>query len=354
MTVPPFSRSAPPSGQPSSEATADVPSALERFERQLHAHHLAPLWRVLRTLTPREPRTVGVPARWAAARLREQLLAAGALISAAEAERRVLVLENPALAGESRITAGLYAGVQLVLPGETAPSHRHSAAALRFVLEGAGAYTTIGGRRIPMHRGDLVITPSWSYHEHGNSGHQPVMWLDGLDVPIVNALNVAFSEEDTRAARPGPQPLAKSADSPHPSCEGTDLASVYFPVERTLEALAALCRNEPRDAHCGWRLEFTRPGGGAPTPTLGAAMQRLPAGFAGRRMRSTDGSVLAVLSGRGRIDFADRSYPLEPNDIVVVPGWTWHALGADHELTLFSFCDRPLQRHLSLWRDQRA
>jgi gentisate 1,2-dioxygenase len=331
--------------------TADRASALERFERELQARHLAPLWRVLRTLTPREPRTAAVPARWEAAELREQLRAAGELISASEAERRVLVLENPAHAGESRITASLYAGVQLILPGETAPSHRHAAAALRFVLEGEGAYTTVGGRRLPMHRGDLVITPSWSYHEHGNDGHEPVMWLDGLDVPIVNALNAAFSEEDTRAAEAS---RAACADSPSPLSEGMDLADVYFPIGQTLEALAARRRSGRCDVHCGARLEFGGPTGTSLTPTLGAAMQLLPAGFTGRRYRSTDGMVLAVLSGRGRIEFSDQTYPLEPNDIVAVPGWTWHALSAERDLTLFSFCDRPLQRHLRLWREQRA
>jgi len=334
-----------------SDTTAHGPSALERFERQLQARHLAPLWRVLLRLTPREPPTAALPARWEAAELREQLRAAAEVISASEAERRVLVLENPAHTGESRITASLYAGVQLILPGEIAPSHRHAAAALRFILEGEGAYTTVGGQRLPMHRGDLVVTPSWSYHEHGNTGQEPVMWLDGLDVPIVNALNAAFSEQDTRAARTS---QTTSADSPSSLTEDTSLANVYFPIERTLEALEAESHSGRRDDHSGTRLEFCGPTGTSITPTLGAAMQRLPAGFAGRRYRSTDGTVLAVLSGRGRIDFSGQSYPLERNDIVAVPSWTWHALSAERDLTVFSFSDRPLQRHLRLWREQRA
>ncbi len=331
---------------------------LEEFQRQLPEHHLAPLWEVLRTLTPREPPAVAVPAIWRAAELREQILTAGRVITAAQAERRVLVLENPALRGQSRITTSLYAGIQLILPGETAPSHRHSAAALRLVLEGEGAYTLVGGERIPMRPGDLVITPSWSFHEHGNTGSEPVIWLDGLDVPIVNALNAAFAEEDTERSRApeGPEghaPEARAPEARAPEGRSTPLCS--YPYERTRQALEVLRRTGPCDEHCGLKLAFTDPtSGGSPMLAMGTYAQLVPAGFSGRRYRSTDGAVFAVLSGGGKVELPGHSWTLERNDIFVVPGWTWYALSADRDLVLFSFSDRPLQQHLALWREQRA
>ncbi len=368
-------------------AAMAVPSTLEEFQRQLPEHHLAPLWEVLRTLTPREPPTVAVPAIWRAAELREQILAAGRLITAEQAERRVLVLENPALHGQSRITTSLYAGIQLILPGETARSHRHTAAALRLVLEGEGAYTLVNGERIPMHRGDLVITPSWSFHEHGNTGSEPVLWLDGLDVPIVNALNAAFAEEDVQRSRAPSRPegdaLARFGSGMAPLAyrhEGRSTPLCSYPYERTREALEVLRRTGPWDEHCGLRLAFTDPTTGAsPIVTMGTYVQLVPARFSGRRYRSTDGAVFTVLSGRGRVELPapgpvlgpgrvlgpgavlgpepgpgpSHAWTLEPNDIFVVPGWTWYSLSAEQDLVLFSFSDRPLQQHLGLWREQR-
>ncbi len=339
-----------------------APLTLEQFQRELPEHHLAPLWEVLRTLTPREPPPVAAPAIWRAAELREQILTAGRLISAAQAERRVLILENPALKGQSRITTSLYAGIQLVLPGETAPSHRHTATALRLVLEGEGAHTLVGGERILMRRGDLVITPSWSFHEHGNSGSEPVLWLDGLDVPIVNALNAAFAEDDAEPSRPPSRPegdtLARYGSGMVPLAyrrEDRSTPLLSYPYERTREALEVMRRSGPWDEHFGLKLAFTDPTTGAsPIPTMGTYVQLVPRSFVGRRYRSTDGAVFAVLSGHGRIELDGDAWTLGPNDLFVIPGWAWYSLSASDDLELFSFSDRPLQQHLGLWREQRG
>ena len=134
------------------------------------------------------PTTTCVPALWRFSEVRPYLMEAGQLISAEEAVRRVLVLENPGIRGQASITPSLYAGLQLILPGEIAPSHRHSQSALRFVVEGKGAYTAVDGERTTMHPGDFIITPSWTWHDHGNpsetEGGEPVIWLDGLDLPF--------------------------------------------------------------------------------------------------------------------------------------------------------------------------
>ncbi len=119
---------------------------------------------------------------------------AGGVITAEEAERRVLVLENPALRGQSRITNSLYAGMQLILPGEIAPAHRHVASAIRFILDGEGAYTAVEGEKTNMSPGDFILTPNWTAHDHGNPSKKPMMWLDVLDMPTVNYFETSFSE----------------------------------------------------------------------------------------------------------------------------------------------------------------
>src|SRR5213083_191300 len=156
--------------------------------QRLHEKNTAPLWEVLAKLVTSEPQSACVPALWRYDEIRPLLMDAGRLITAKEAERRVLVLENPGLRGQSKITTSLYAGVQLVMPGEVAPAHRHTQSALRFVLEGHGAHTSVGGERTRMEPGDFVITPAMHWHDHGNASDQPMFWLDGLDIPIVQIL----------------------------------------------------------------------------------------------------------------------------------------------------------------------
>ncbi|HUK02503.1 MAG TPA: cupin domain-containing protein [Steroidobacteraceae bacterium] len=314
---------------------------LEQFQRELPQHHLAPLWEVLRTLTPREPASPAVPALWKAAMLREQLHAAGRLITAAQAERRVLVLENPGLPAQSRATTSLYAGVQLILPGERARSHRHSAAALRLVLEGEGAYTTVAGQRIPMHAGDFIVTPSWSYHEHGNDGREPVIWLDGLDVPIVNALCAGFSEEDTREASAREHPAATA---------GTTLFSFSYRAAR--EQLEQ--RRHRAGAGQAVRVPYRDPATGRSAfATMEAALTLVAADRPLRSARCTDATVWAVLEGSGTVSVGAERWSVDPHDLFVVPSWTWHHIEARAELVLFGFSDRPLQQALGLWREER-
>ena len=153
--------------------------------RQHRADNLAPLWEQLHSLVTAEPAARCQPAIWRYAEVRPYLMQSGALITAKEAERRVLILENPGLKRQSSITHSLYAGLQLILPGEVAPAHRHTQSALRFIVEGHGAYTAVDGERTMMEPGDFVITPSWTWHDHGNDSDEPMVWLDGLDIPLV-------------------------------------------------------------------------------------------------------------------------------------------------------------------------
>src|SRR6186997_1218264 len=165
------------------------------YYERISRHSMTPLWEVLGALVPPRPRTPVALALWRYAEVREEVMEAARVITAEEAERRVLVLENPALRGQSCITQSLYAGLQLILPGEVAPAHRHTQSALRLVLDGEGAYTAVDGERTTMRRGDFIVTPAWTWHDHGNVGNEPVVWLDGLDIPLVRFLDAGFAEK---------------------------------------------------------------------------------------------------------------------------------------------------------------
>jgi gentisate 1,2-dioxygenase len=310
------------------------------FYQRLDRKNTAPLWEVLSTLVTPQPRSACLPAFWKYDEIRPLLMEAGRLIAAKEAERRVLVLENPGIRGVSQITQSLYAGLQLVMPGETAPTHRHTASALRFVIEGGGAYTKVDGARTSMHPGDFILTPSWTFHDHGNPGTSPAIWLDGLDVPIVNLFDSSFAEHYPEET----QPVTKAEAS---------IPIFNYTYARSREALQHLSRSGAAHPAHGTKMEYRNPEtGNTPIPTIGAFLQMFPAGFQGTSYRSTDASVFCVTEGSGRSRIGDQVFEWNVHDIFVVPSWCLVAHEAVTDAVLFSFSDRPAQQALGLWREE--
>ncbi|HEX4111484.1 MAG TPA: gentisate 1,2-dioxygenase [Stellaceae bacterium] len=334
----------------------------EAFYREISPANLAPLWEVLHGLVTPEPVTPVQPVLWRYSEVRPHIERAGTIISAAEAERRVLVLENPGLRGRSCITHSLYAGLQLILPGEVARAHRHAASALRFILEGSGAYTAVDGERTYMQPGDFVITPSWTFHDHGNTTDTPMVWLDGLDVPLVNLLDTSFQErsaaetqDETR--QPGDS-LARFGAGLMPVDwkPRTRTSPVFtYPWEHTRAALETMKREQEWDPVHGLKLKFINPAtGDHAMPTIGTFMQLLPAGFSGAPYRATDSTVYVCVEGKGMTHIGDQFFAWGPRDIFVVPSWHRHFHHAEAESVLFSFSDRPVQEKLDLWREDRG
>ena len=286
----------------------------------------------------------------------------GDLITAKEAVRRVLILENPALQGQSKITNTLYAGLQLILPGEVAPAHRHTQTALRFIVEGTGAYTAVEGEKTIMRPGDFVTTPSWTWHDHGNESDQPMVWLDGLDIPIVQFFNSSFAEDldaDSQAlSRPTGDNLARYGTGLLPvGYESTTPASPVFnyPYERTREALEKMREAQDWDSCHGLKMCYVNPTtGDYALPTMATYMQLLPNGMTTAPYRSTDGMVYSVVEGTGRTIASGEKMPWGPRDTFVIPSWCSHHHEADGDAVLFSFSDRPIQEKIGLWREDRG
>ncbi len=343
-------------------AGPNLMAAREAFYAELAPRALAPLWTVLKLLVTPEPVTPIVPHRWAYDDVRPYLTQAGELITAKEAERRVLVLENPALPGEARITRTLYAGLQLILPGEVAPCHRHSQSALRFVLEGDGAYTAVDGERAVMRPFDLILTPGGRWHDHGNDSDAPMVWLDGLDIPMVTAFDASFSEHlDGRAQHPPRLPpgdcqqrwganLRPVRSSP---AAATQLRAplFHYPYDCWYPALMAMAASEAPDSAHGTLMEFVDPSSGGPIlPTMSAYCRHLPAGFETRLHKQTDGQIFVGVSGNGIIGVGDAEFEIAPRDVVVVPAWSSYRLVARSDMVLFSYSDRAAQDALQFWQ----
>jgi gentisate 1,2-dioxygenase len=351
-------------------------TALEEFYDEMHAEHLEALWRINTKIMPLEPRPKAKAWLWrfdALARLAEQ---AGKLVPIDRGgDRRVLAAINPGLKGSVYgATSTLWAAVQYLGPRELAPGHRHSPSALRFVVEGTGAWTTVNGDRCHMTAGDLVLTPAWSWHDHQNEADEPMMWFDGLDLPLVSHLDAQFFEFypveelqpvlDTHGATKAYQAtgLLPVVDTPtvqgagaSPLPEGTrpGVASplLRYPWEETAAALDAL-RDSPGDPHDDVLLRFTNPGtGGGVLPTLDACMQLLRDGVSTSPHRHVHSTVYQVFRGRGESIIDGVRFSWQRGDIIALPPWAVHEHHApEGDAILFSITDEPVIDALGLQR----
>jgi gentisate 1,2-dioxygenase len=226
--------------------------------------------------------------------------------------------------------------IQMIKGGEIAPAHRHTQSALRFVIEGSGANTAVNGEKIFMHPGDLILTPAWTWHDHAKETEGPMIWLDGLDIPLVNHLGATFSEEfdeqrypetrpaDDSGARYGSgllplEPVAAMPDSP----------LLSFPYDRTREALEVLRRTNEWDVSHGLKLKYSNPmSGDFVLPTIATFIQLLPKGFSGTPFRSTESTIVMTVEGKGRATVGGQVFSYKPHDIFVIPNWTWTTLEA--------------------------
>jgi gentisate 1,2-dioxygenase len=331
-------------------AVASQPSeARSAFYAHLRQKNMAPLWEVLRALVTPVPRTPVVPAIWRYQDVRPELMRSASLITAEEAERRVLIMENPSLPGQSAITQSLYAGLQLLMPGETARSHRHTQSALRLVVEGEGAYTAVDGERRTMRRGDFIITPNWTWHDHGNPGSEPVVLDASFAEHGATETQRELRQEGDNLARYGSN-LVPLDYRPRPQ----DAPRLFvYPWEKTRQALRGITGG-PADPHFGHALRFVNPGTGAsPMPTIGARVQLLLEGMSSRPRRSTDGTVYVCLEGAGEAEIDGQRLPFGPSDVFVTPSWMPLSLHAARDTVLFAFSDEPVQQALGLWREEK-
>jgi len=333
---------------------------------ELGKHWLKPLWLYLGEAFSPEPRTAIVPHLWRWAEVRPRILEAGRRISAEEAERRVLMYMNPGLDGRPGATQTLFAGIQLIMPGECAPTHRHSPSALRVIVEGQGAYTTVNGEKTLMKPGDYVTTPTWTWHDHGNETPEPMMWLDILDMPFVIYLNTMFYEDYGHGHEV--QPLVRELEDstrrynrglrPHRDAFDGNYSPVlnyrYADVRETLDLMDRA--GDTASEEEGVMLDYINPVTGGPTlPTIAVHAQMIRPGEHTRAVRDTASRVYHVIEGSGSSIIGGQRLDWTRGDTFCAPTWSWreHTVAAGGPpAVLFSGDDAPIQQPFSFYRRQ--
>jgi gentisate 1,2-dioxygenase len=310
-------------------------------------------------LFTRVPAPTMVPWHWRAADLESGLARIGTLLTLEPGGvRRTLRLCNPGL--DFGTTPTLWASIQYILPGEVASAHRHAASALRFIMKGRGASTTVGGETYAMNAGDLVLTPGWAFHDHVHRGEAAMVWLDILDVSLVRSLDAVFFEASNVAERPvsevpdrGFREHGSGIMAPPGEAPATNPVLLY--PWRQAEAAILAAASLPPDPLRDTLLEYRNPANGGPAlPTIGTALQRLRPGIALGAFRQTGSSVAYVVKGEGTSWIAGRRFDWGPGDIIATPSWAAqrHAnRSVAEDAWLFHASDAPALRSLGLWRE---
>ncbi|MFD1913363.1 cupin domain-containing protein [Halodurantibacterium flavum] len=346
----------------------DEAAALRQLYADFEANHLMPLWTQTNDLMPFHPKPKAVAHVWKWSDLYPLAQRSGDLVPVGRGgERRAIGLANPGLGGNAYVSPTLWAAIQYLGPKETAPEHRHSQNAFRFVVEGEGVWTVVNGDPVRMSRGDFLLTPGWHFHGHHNELDKPMAWIDGLDIPFSQQNDVGFFEygservtdyatpDFSRGERlwchPGLRPLSGLRDT------------VSSPIgayrwEYTDRALTEqlLLEEEGQPAtfgpgHAGVRYVNPTTGGDV-MPTIRAEFHRLREGVATRPRREVGSSVFQVFEGRGAVTLGETEHKLEKGDLFVVPSWVQWSLQAETQFDLFRFSDAPIMERLHFHRTQ--
>jgi len=278
----------------------------------------------------REPRSKFIPAHWRYHEMKALLDVAGRVVDVALATRRNFIMRNPIAGNNFATTNTLTCAYQMILPGEIAPSHRHSAHALRLIVDGRGTFSTVNGVKMPMETGDVVLTPGWFWHGHGHDGDRPAYWIDGLDIPLTHHLEtVSFEEHPNR----------------HEKIVSVAATSPFRFTRESIVAGLDREKSDPEGFH-GPRIQLEAPD----MPSMGLAMERLESGASTRRQRSTADHVFAVVEGSGETLIKGDQFGWKAGDTVVVPKWNKYEHRAVTDCVLFDLSNEPLIRFTKCYR----
>jgi gentisate 1,2-dioxygenase len=337
--------------------------ALEAFYAEITARSLDALWRRSGSdMTRAGAKALYAPCLWKWSVVRPYMDRAGELVEPGpEAQRRVLSLQNPTVTPNRGATHIVSAAVQLVLPGDVAPSHRHTMATIRWVLEGHGAMTFVDGEPCSMDLGTLVLTPAWSWHGHSNTTDAPMLWMDSLDVPLIRTLRANLYEE-----HPGEfQEITKPTDSSLSRYGGGQMRPVWenwaapvspllsYPWTRSEQALRHLAQRGEASPYDDIAFEFTNPATGRSVlPTLACWLQLLRPGIRTKAHRHSSVAVYQVFRGRGATIVDGVQLDWEQGDFFALPPYAWHEHmnGSPSEAAiLFSTNDIPFRQGINLY-----
>ncbi len=338
---------------------------LIQYYKDLEQFETGALWNVANKIEPWEPKSQSVPVIWRYRDLREYVLRSVDLVTPEQAGRRVIYLNNPGRQDVSAAVGWLYSGLQVMHPGEAASAHSHSSSALRFIMEGSGAYTVVDGHKMTLGANDFVLTPNGAWHEHGVSAEgSTCIWQDGLDIPFVNAMEAGFYAVHPDLSQAVTYPVN---DASHiwggPGLKPTlhDWQKPYSPLlkyewEPTYEALLRYSKVTDGSPFDGVIMDYTNPLTGGPVmATIGASMQMLRPGEHTKAHRHTGSIIYQVAKGQGYSIINGKRFDWRERDIFCVPSWMFHEHvngSSSDDACLFSFHDLPVMRALNLYFEE--
>ena len=342
----------------------DTPELLEYYN-ELNKYKAGPLWTVANKIEPWQPKSESVPVVWRYNDLREHVLRSLELVTPEKAGRRVVYLNNPGRQDVHAAVGWIYAGLQVMNPGEKATAHRHSASAIRFIMEGEGAYTVVDGHKMTLGRNDFVLTPNGTWHEHAvEETGSTCIWQDGLDIPLVNSLEANFYEVHPDLSEPVAYPvddMTKTWGNPGLTPAGGDWDKGYSPMfkyewEPTYESLLKHSKTSSGSPYDGFMMEYVNPVTNGPVmQTMGASIQMLLPGEQTKAHRHTGSFLYHVAKGSGHSVINGNRFEWTEHDIFCVPSWAWHehVNGSNTEdACLFCLNDLPVMRSLGLYREE--
>ncbi len=320
---------------PSREELAQS-GTLEELYGKLEQVGIAPGWNKKVASLWSEPKKNFVPAHWKYEQARGALDAAGRLINTELAERRNLILYNPASDASYGTVRTMVAAYQMIMPGEWARAHRHTPNALRLILDSEpGTYTEVDGVKISMEPGDVLLTPNWSSHGHGNDSRSCAYWLDFLDVPLVQLLEPMFFE-------PAEEESGNQADTGTPPTKDSPFV---FPLSETLKRLdtAPSESNGPFGTH----VELGNPA----MDTIGLHVMRLAPRAQTTGHRSTSNNIYAIIKGTGTTTVDGERFEWRRGDVIAAPAWRPHQHEAAEEALMLRITDEPVMQRLGFYRE---
>jgi gentisate 1,2-dioxygenase len=348
------------------QTRSETAEALEAFYREIEDQSMDALWRRHQQGDrPSDPAAPYGPYHWNGADIQRFMSRAGELVQPGpDAQRRVLILSNPGVKPAKSATHTLSGNVQMVLPGEIAPSHRHTNAAIRFIMQGEGAVTIVDGEPVEMRPGDLVLTPGWCYHGHVSKAAEPVLWMDSLDGPlVVGMLRIARYQQYPDELEPATKPVGASFTEyghgnfrPMWKKEASKISpQLLYPWTQTERALRELARTDasPFDDVA---FEYTNPTTGGPVlPTIGCTIQMIRPGVHTRAHRHSACAVYHVFRGEGYSVIDGVRFDWKAGDFFSLPPWAWHEhanTSSTEEAIIFATTDAPVLDALSLLEEE--
>ncbi len=333
----------------------------EELDRRLAEKQLSGIWRIPAGARPADPQTRVQPYLWKWADIYAGLVQARDQIplERGQSERRTLRLVNPGMPEIEMASHTLMFAFQLIQPGEVAPPHRHTMAAIRFILQGKGAYTNVDRQKMAMEEGDLILTPQWSWHEHAHEGEEPVIWIDGLDVPFIQSLQLISFEPYPEKRMPTQETRydasAYGLARPIAGAQAKPPAPLHYRWRDIAPALGRLAEGPPNPFE-GYAMEYVNPLTGGPTlPTMSCWIQLLKPGQRTQSHRHTSTVLYHAFRGSGTTIIDGRPFDWEKGDTFVLPLWHWHEhanTSATEDAILFSMNDAPVLEPFGLYREQ--